>query len=268
MKDPLLPCIFDGKQFNFINRESFIVNRSAIHDKRLIMKHSIKIGITDCGKFENYRRWIELEPGVEAVKLSSRLQNATDLEKCDGVLFSGGEDLQPALYGKPEYEKEYNLKEILPARDQFEFDVIERSLAAQKPVLGICRGLQLINVFLGGTLVPDIPTLLHSDAHGKKGGLDQEHSLKVEPRSLLLEICGTETGEVNSAHHQSVDKPASSLKISAISNPSVVEAMEWENPTEKSWLVMVQWHPERMRDLSSPFSVNLKKSFLAACGVE
>src|SRR5664279_2025511 len=98
------------------------------------MERSIKIGITDCGKFDNYRRWIESAPGVEVIKLSSQLQNAADVEKCDGVLFSGGEDLQPVLYGKPEYEQEYHLKDVQPARDQFEFHVIERSLVMQKPV--------------------------------------------------------------------------------------------------------------------------------------
>ena len=85
-----------------------------------------------------------------------------DVEKCDGVIFSGGEDLQPGLYGKPEYVAEYGLKEIIPERDRFEYQVLEKAFDLGKPVLGICRGLQLINVYLGGTLVPDIPTLFHS----------------------------------------------------------------------------------------------------------
>ncbi|HCL83789.1 MAG TPA: peptidase C26, partial [Chitinophagaceae bacterium] len=123
------------------------------------MKQHIKIGITDCGKFDNYRRWLESEPGVEVVRLSMHFQNAADTESCDGILFSGGEDLQPALYGKPEYVEEFGLQEIIPARDEFEYQVIEKALAGEKPVLGICRGLQLINVFLGGTLVPDIPAV-------------------------------------------------------------------------------------------------------------
>ncbi len=149
------------------------------------MKSTLKIGITDCGKFDNYRRWIESVPGVEVVKLSMHLKNAAEVENCDGILFSGGEDLQPALYGKPEYVEEFDLQEIIPERDQFEYEVLEKALAAKKPVLGICRGLQLINVYLGGTLVPDIPTLFHSAGHGKINGLDQVHSIRVEPDSLL-----------------------------------------------------------------------------------
>ena len=224
----------------------------------------MRIGITDCGKFENYRRWIATEPGVEVVKLSFHDQNATDVESCDGILFSGGEDVHPALYGKPEFVENYGLKEIIPARDQFEYEVIEKALEAKKPVLGICRGLQLINVYLGGSLLPDIPSLSRSNAHGKISGQDQLHEIRVESLSMLHEITGRGKGQVNSAHHQGVDKPAGKLKISAFGEPSIIEAMEWENPLHKSWLLLVQWHPERMQDLSSPFSGNVKQAFLKA----
>jgi putative glutamine amidotransferase len=228
------------------------------------MSKVLKIGITDCGKYENYRRWIQAEDGVDPVKLSMHLQNATEAENCDGILFSGGEDLQPQLYGKPEYVEKFGLQEIIPERDQFEYEVLEKALAVGKPVLGICRGLQLINVFLGGTLVPDIPFILHSDGHGKKNGLDRSHQIRIEQGSLLHSICGLEQGVVNSAHHQSADQPADSLKITAFSDPGVVEAMEWKEPSTKPWLLMVQWHPERMSDLSSPFSAFIKNAFLQA----
>jgi putative glutamine amidotransferase len=228
------------------------------------MKQKLRIGITDCGKFDNYRRWIEAEAGVEPIKLSMQLQNAAEVENCDGILFSGGEDLHPVLYGKPEYVDEFGLQEIIPGRDRFEYEVMERALAGEKPVLGICRGLQLINVFLGGTLVPDIPTLFQSTDHGKKNGLDQTHAIKVEPGSLLHNICGQEGGMVNSAHHQSAGQPADPLKVVASSDPGIVEALEWKDPADKSWLLMVQWHPERMSDLSSPFSARVKNAFLGA----
>jgi putative glutamine amidotransferase len=79
---------------------------------------------------------------------------------------------------------------------------------------------------------------------------------------MLHTICGQEQGLVNSAHHQSAGLPAPSLKISAMGEPGIVEAMEWENPENKSWLLLVQWHPERMADLSSPFSAGIKTAFL------
>jgi putative glutamine amidotransferase len=229
------------------------------------MKKPIHIGVTDCGKFENYRRWVEMLPDTVVVKLSPKLQNVADLAKCDGVLFSGGEDVHPGLYGKPEFEQQYDLKEIIPERDHFEFEVLEKTLAAKKPVLGICRGLQIINVFLGGTLIPDIPTLIRSGTHGKIEGTDQTHLVSLIPGTLMAQICGQKEGIVNSAHHQSVDRVAPPLKISGVSESVVVEAMEWKEPAGKSWLLTVQWHPERMDNLQSPFSLQVKTAFLKAC---
>jgi putative glutamine amidotransferase len=229
------------------------------------MQETLRIGITDCGKFDNYRRWLEMTPGTFVVKLSMHLQNLADVDECDGIIFSGGEDVQPVLYGKPEFEQEFDLKEILPARDRFEFQVLEKLLSIKKPVLGICRGLQIINVFLGGTLVPDIPRIMHSAAHGKKEGKDQTHMVHIEPDTLLSQVCGLREGMVNSAHHQSVDLPAPTLKISAHSERVIVEAMEWKEPVGRSWLLLVQWHPERMDDLQSPFSLSVKNAFLKAC---
>jgi putative glutamine amidotransferase len=222
----------------------------------------LKIGITDCGKFENYRRWMAMEPGVEVVKLSYQKQNVSDANDCDGILLSGGEDVHPSLYGKPEFIEEYGLTEIIPARDQFEYEVIEKALDQKKPVFGICRGLQLVNVYLGGTLLPDIPRLSQSSVHGKISGQDQIHEIRVESSSSLRKMTLQDSGPVNSAHHQGVDKPADDLKISAYSEPGIVEAMEWKDPAHKSWLLLVQWHPERMQELSSPFSHNLKQAFL------
>jgi putative glutamine amidotransferase len=232
------------------------------------MHNRLKIGITDCGKYENYRRWIESEPGMQAFKLSLHGRNADEVKSCDGILFSGGEDLHPDLYGRPEYVTDYGLKEIDPDRDRFEYEVIERALKLKKPVLGICRGLQLINVFLGGSLVPDIPRVFHSTAHGKTDGVDQTHFIRVEAGTLLQQISKQELGLVNSAHHQSADRPAASLRISAFSEPAIVEAMEWKEPANKSWLLMVQWHPERMNDLSSPFSQSLKNAFLESSRIQ
>ena len=193
-----------------------------------------------------------------------QLQNAGEVEQCDGILFSGGEDLHPVLYGKPEYVEEFGLLEIIPLRDRFEYDVLQRALDGMKPILGICRGLQLINVFLGGTLVPDIPKVNSSSGHGKKNGLDQIHEIQVDAESLLYRICGQRMGLVNSAHHQSAERPADTLKVIAHSDPGITEAMEWQNPENKSWLLLVQWHPERMSDLDSPFSRLVKNAFLEA----
>jgi putative glutamine amidotransferase len=226
------------------------------------MKNKIRVGIADCGKYENYRRWIEATGDAEAVKLSYLLGNAEEIGGCDGLVLSGGEDVQPELYGKPEYVKEYGLKEIIPERDQCEFVLIRKALELGKPLLGICRGLQVANVYLGGSLIPDIPSLLHSGFHSKIAGVDQRHQIAIEPGSLLGQVSGVDAGEVNSAHHQSADRIAKGLKVTAFADSGIVEAMEWAEPEGRSWLLLVQWHPERMEDQDSPLSFRVRKAFL------
>ena len=229
------------------------------------MNEKLRIGIADCGKYENYRRWIEATGEAEGVKLSMYLNNPEAVAACDGVVMSGGEDVQPELYGRPEYVKDFDLKEIIPERDQFEYAVIRKALAEEKPLLGICRGLQVVNVFLGGDLVPDIPSVLHSGFHGKKEGVDQLHPVTIVPGSLLATVARVDAGQVNSAHHQSAGAPAKDLKIAATGDAGIVEAMEWENPQRRSWLLLVQWHPERMADQGSPLTAGVRKAFLEAC---
>jgi putative glutamine amidotransferase len=229
------------------------------------MSNKLRIGVADCGKYENYRRWIEAGGEAEAVRLSMYLNNPGAVAECDGVVLSGGEDVQPSLYGRPEYVKEYNLEEIIPERDDFEYAVIGKALEQEKPLLGICRGLQVTNVFLGGTLVPDIPSILHAAGHGKKEGVDQLHPVNIVPGSLLASVSGLDSGQVNSAHHQSAGEPAKDLKITASADAGIVEAMEWKDPGQRSWLLLIQWHPERMADQASPLTAGVRKAFLAAC---
>lgn len=229
------------------------------------MLKQLRIGIADCGKYDNYRRWIEASGEAEAVKLSMYLNNPQAVAECDGVVLSGGEDVQPELYGKPEYVKEYDLKEIIPERDRFEYAVIGNALDQQKPLLGICRGLQVVNVYLGGDLVPDIPSVLHSGFHGKKEGVDQLHPVTIDPGSLLANISGLESGQVNSAHHQSAGMAAQGLRVTAFGDSGIAEALEWEKPQDHSWLLLVQWHPERMPDQASPLTAGVRSAFLEAC---
>jgi len=224
----------------------------------------LKIGITDCGKYDNYAKWLlDTESNADVIKLSHRQKNADRVKECDGIILSGGEDVHPALYNKPQYLPNLNLKEINEERDNFELNVIDRSFVLKKPVLGICRGLQIVNVFLGGTLIYDIPAVAATMEHGKVNGVDQRHAVDVVPGSLLYKITGKGFGEINSAHHQSVDRPAEELRVIAQST-AIVEAMEWKNSIGRAWLLLVQWHPERMFDQENPFAHNIKNEFIKA----
>src|SRR5437870_10919183 len=115
------------------------------------------IGITDCAKYIHYEKWVIDEPGIEVIKLSYHADNFSDIEKCDGIILTGGNDINPRLYNQPEYLAYCNQKEIDEKRDEFEWKVMRYTEEKQLPLLGICRGLQFANVFFGGTLVPDIP---------------------------------------------------------------------------------------------------------------
>ena len=133
------------------------------------------------------------------------------------------------------------------------------------PILAICRGLQLVNVALGGDLIQDLQEI-DKENHRKMAGVDGEHSIKVESDSLLFDIAKTSEGLVNSAHHQGIGKLASDLRISAWSNDGVAEAIEYNNWTTHPFFLGVQWHPERLKIETSKqaFSENIRQKFLEA----
>jgi putative glutamine amidotransferase len=224
------------------------------------MKSKVVIGITDCSKFGNYEKWIASE-GAEVIKLSYQDNNLNEIEKCDGIVLSGGEDVHPRFYNKMEY-LEY-CHEIDERRDEFEWKVLEMTEARKLPLLGICRGLQMANVFYGGTLIPDIPSFGKFN-HSRFSEKDRYHIIELDPTSDLKKIAGVEKGEINSAHHQSAELVGKGLVTNSISADGIIEGIERQEKTGKPFLHLVQWHPERMSNLENPFSKNIKLSFLEA----
>jgi putative glutamine amidotransferase len=164
----------------------------------------------------------------------------------DGLLLSGGSDLDPGYYGE---EPLPELGVTLPERDAFEMALVDLALRRGMPVFGICRGMQLLNVALGGTLYQDLPSqwaghrLKHMQATPK---WQPTHEVRLGEGSYLGEVMGRELVKVNSYHHQAVKDLADSLVVTGRSSDGVVEAVESGDLSER-WLLGVQWHAEAMR---------------------
>lgn len=222
----------------------------------------VVIGIASGRKYENYLNWFLEVYDFEIIKLSYADHNLESLDRCDGVVLCGGEDVHPRLYKKSSYVEKYQLDDFDERRDDFEWRVLSYTQQYKLPLLGICRGLQIANVFFGGTLIPDIPSFGKPDHTKFQEGKDRYHQVKVTHHSLLAEITGALEGEVNSAHHQSVAIAGKGLMINAMSPDGIVEGMERTESGAGSYLMLVQWHPERMEDMQSTFSKNIRDSFL------
>ncbi|MBI5386913.1 MAG: gamma-glutamyl-gamma-aminobutyrate hydrolase family protein [Verrucomicrobia bacterium] len=190
--------------------------------------------------------------------------------RADGVMLTGGDDLQPRLYAqrlRPALRKTVGPPE--PERDLFELQVIYETFRRRKPLFAICRGLQILNVALGGTMIVDIPSELpHALNHRRMDLKDQVvHDVAVEPGSLLARVIGNTRLGVNSSHHQAAGQVAGLLKITAQSADGVVEGLEVRpGAVEKMpFLLAVQFHPERLCARHREHRV-LFERFVAACG--
>jgi putative glutamine amidotransferase len=215
--------------------------------------------MTSAFKFGKYTSWItEGIPGVDLRVVSYKNTTADPLAGCQGVILSGGVDVGPDLYGY--VDADGIVEETDPRRDAFEVEVIRAAIARNLPILGICRGTQLTNVVLGGTLVPDLQRAGHQDHRSTPEG-DRVHPVAVEQGSLLAGITGVAQGTVSSAHHQAVGRVGEGLRVTARSADGVVEALEWAVPAGRAFFQLVQWHPERMTERENPLQRNLILQF-------
>lgn len=224
----------------------------------------MNIGLTYTGredKHQDYYQWLKgFDNDIVITRLSETLGNEKDIEQCDALVLSGGVDINPALYGgNPDYSNKP--KQWNDPRDSFEAAIFMTALDRGIPVLGVCRGMQLINVLQNGTLIQDLGTA--NKIH--EGSPDKEHTIIVEKGSLLHSIAGADSGMVNSAHHQAIDKLGGGLKINSRSASGTIEGIEWSDKAGKPFLLGVQWHPERMYVFNlqdSPLSSNIRSRFI------
>jgi putative glutamine amidotransferase len=192
------------------------------------------------------------EVGIEPVR------NPESLTSLDGLLLAGGSDINPKHYGHSNKGSE----QVDDARDELELKLLREALAADVPVFAICRGLQMLNVVRGGTLVQHLGLPVHSRKPGdaENGRHPAAHCVAVEAGTRLAEIIGAGPHEVNSRHHQAVERLGEGLVISARSEDGVVEGLE---VLGAAFAVAVQWHPED-RILVSGDDRKLFEAFAAA----
>ncbi len=188
----------------------------------------------------NYNDALHAEGLLPVMAANLSAAAAADLiERVDGVVFSGGADLDPALFGR---SPEAGLGLVDPVRDAFEVALYRAARARGLPILGICRGIQVVNVAEGGTLHQHLPAVEGTIQHEQRN-IDYPpfHALRLEPGSIAATAAGTELVTVNSAHHQGIKDLAPTLRATAYADDGLIEVVEAQ---DAPWLLAVQWHPE------------------------
>lgn len=221
------------------------------------------IGICEGSKYSNYENWLK-DSQFQITRLGYKYNNLDEVRNCDGIVLTGGDDLSPDFYNISGTTGDESAEAFDKKRDEFEWKIMEYVEESQKPLLAICRGLHLVNVFYGGSLLANLPDsrrLIHAKL---LNGRDRLHTITLDKTSIVYKIVGEEKGIVSSGHHQCVSDIGKGLKITAMSPDGIVEALEKKNNKRSSFFLSIQWHPERTMDKMSAFSKKIKENFLSA----
>lgn len=216
-------------------------------------------------KHEKYMSSVERAGGeAVAIELNSA---AGDLEKrtarLDGIVLPGSPaDVNPERYHS---KSRAETAKADFARENTDVTLLRHCFAEGKPILAICYGVQILNVYLGGSLIQDIATELgstirHNWEGRERGEPEPFHSVTLEQKSWMAQAAGSHEAQVNSSHHQSIREPGRGLQIVAHANDGVIEGVEWTG--DGNWVVGVQWHPERM--IRDPFAQTLFEELVVA----
>ncbi|MEI6173153.1 MAG: gamma-glutamyl-gamma-aminobutyrate hydrolase family protein [Bacteroidota bacterium] len=221
----------------------------------------VKIGISKTSP--NYEHWLKQSDStlilinLYALPIDSAVMA---LSECGGLLLTGGEDVYPAWYGKE--SDTARCTEMNQRRDSLDIALIAKALELKMPVFGICRGHQILNVYLGGKLIIDIPKDYPSKiVHQCDDYLHCFHNVIIKQNSLLASLSRCDSAAVTTNHHQAIEQLSPLLTVNAHANDDLIEGFEWEHPEGKSFLMGVQWHPERM-EKSNPLSGPLADEFI------
>ena len=182
------------------------------------------------------------------------------VELCDGFVFSGGKDVEPKRFN----EEQINDSLVIHYyRDEFEFKMFEKIFKTNKPVLAICRGSQVINVALGGSLYQDIPAQIPSDIKHRQteGQKEYSHQINVLKGTPLYELCKTERINANSFHHQAIKDLGKGLKLMATADDGIIEGAYFDSDR---YMRLYQWHPEKIVD-KNDYNTEIIRDFVNHC---
>jgi putative glutamine amidotransferase len=198
------------------------------------------IGVSKCSKNDDYIESVR-RAGGEPLLLDWEVMSVADaLARIDALVLTGGPDVDPSRYAAAAHP---STQPAHAARDRFELELASAAVAQDRPVLGICRGMQVLNVAAGGTLVQDIPTgvsnALPHDIKDPKNAV--AHTVALQPGTLVSRLLGTSEAKVNSRHHQAVQAPGKGWSVTAVSRDGIVEAIERSGAR---FCLGVEWHPE------------------------
>ncbi len=216
-----------------------------------------KLLVAISGNAKHYAEWVLRAGGTYQLMVPGA---NGPFDAVSGLLLTGGEDVHPALYGEVN-----RCSRVNPERDKFELELLHAALSRDLPVLAVCRGMQLLNVALGGSLYQDLGEMVCDPSAGKSvchrgpQHTDTTHPVHLEPQTFLSRCVGQHTLLVNSHHHQGVRELPADLHSSGRSEDGLIEAVEHAT---KTCVLGVQWHPERWSDKSSD---SIMKQYLAAC---
>jgi putative glutamine amidotransferase len=206
-----------------------------------------EIAVTNCHKIEDYKQAV-LHAGGEVRIVEQGMDVTEALRSAEGLLLTGGDDVAPSRYGE---EAVPSVVAVAPERDEFELALVREARRRGLPILAICRGIQVLNVACGGTLVQDIPSqvenaLDHAYTVPPHRAFDYAHDVWVEDNSLLASLMqerlnGSDSCAVNSRHHQAVKQVAPGFRVVATAPDGIIEAIE---DPQARFCLGVQWHPE------------------------
>ena len=214
----------------------------------------------------NYINW--LKTADSTIQYTSLYSLSVDsaiavLKTCSGLLITGGEDVYPGIYG--DAKDTSRCGKINHYRDTLEINLIIRAVEMEMPILGVCRGEQILGVVFGGELFVDIPEDYDTSLiHRCEDYLNCFHMVYVEPNSLLKTICDCDSALVTTNHHQAIKVLGPDLKENSFSADGLIEGIELADPQGYPFLIAVQWHPERM-DVTNPLSGPIARVFIEKC---